>query len=58
MERLAAEYGRLKAGGDLDEATSLLVFDVTQFVFERLGGLTADRRRQASSLVAVKSPMP
>jgi hypothetical protein len=47
IERLAAEYRRLKADGGLDEAASLLVFDVTQFVFERLGGLTADQRRQA-----------
>jgi hypothetical protein len=45
--RLAAEYKRLRADGDLDEAATLLVFDVTQFVFERLGGLTADQRRQA-----------
>ena len=47
IERLAAEYRRLKGDGGLDEAASLLVFDVTQFVFERLGGLTADQRRQA-----------
>lgn len=47
IDRLAAEYRRLKADGDLDEAASLLVFDVARFVFERLGGLTAGQRRQA-----------
>jgi hypothetical protein len=46
IERLARDYRRLRAT-DLDEAAAHLIFDVTQFVFERLGGMTADQRRQA-----------
>lgn len=45
IDRLTSDYKRLKMI-DPDGATSLLIFDVTQFVFERLGGMTADQRRQ------------
>jgi site-specific recombinase XerD len=45
IERLAAEYRTVKAIGS-DEEKAVLISDVIRFTFERLGGLTADQRRQ------------
>jgi integrase len=46
IAKLTGEYQRAK-GTSLDAAASLLVGDVLQFIFERMGGMTAAERRAA-----------